>query len=232
MKKYKQQFRKSSHGQLNRNAQGYYQEGNFNNDENIFTYNTCNSGIENLIIEGNTNYNNTASSFENYIQKDGGNNNEDDSDSSDNMPTTYDNILKLGDRIEEESIIRLKGLFTNIILSQNGSRILQKCLKKTDKAVLSNLLDEILPNLQKMLCNPCANVFCQKLYAALEATDRKRFLNQIKTNIVELSKNKIGFKTVHLFVDLLDNPEDKQFFIECIKDNIVEMCYVSFILIF
>jgi hypothetical protein len=227
-----------------------------NGDNEIFNYNNYyynNEGVtaENLFLESNTNTNNTnnlfyqnnhpiVNSFENYLNnvneynKDEGadNNNLNDSDSDNDAggPPVYDNILKLSDRVSEESITRLKGLFTNIICSQNGSRILQKCLKKTDKVVLSLLLDEILNNLQKMLCNPFAHLFCQKLYGCLDVIDRKRFLTQIQCNLLELSKNRYGANPIQNIVGLVEDPDEKKIILESIKDYFLEMCYVKILL--
>jgi hypothetical protein len=191
--------------------------------EELFTMNHCNSGVtaDNLILESNKLP--QTHSMDNFL-----NNVNDDFEDSDYSPPTYDNILKLYDRIDEEGINRLKGLFANIISSQNGSKILQKCIMKTEPAILTLLLDEILPNLQKMLCNPFAQLFCQKLYAHLDLIDRKRFVTQIQNEISKLSKNKIGFKPMLFLIDQFDNMEDKQAFLDFIKDYILEMCYVIF----
>jgi hypothetical protein len=202
--------------------------GNHQPEPDLFT---LNPGItaDNLILESgklcsmnsiNSMNPQQTNSMDNIL-----NNVNDDSSDSDSPPT-YDNILKLSDRIDEESMGRLKGLFANIISSQNGSRILQKCLKKTDMTILTQLLEEILPCLQKMLCNPFGQLFCQKLYAHLDDIDRKRFLTQIRNEVHVISKNKIGFKPMLFLIDQIDNIEDKQVFLDCIKEHVLEMCYV------
>ena len=55
-----------------------------------------------------------------------------------------ENNLNINEIITEQILASLKGHLFRIICSQNGSRILQKCLNKTPKEVLSKILNEVI----------------------------------------------------------------------------------------
>jgi hypothetical protein len=187
----------------NRNNSLNLNEFGYNEDTNFNE-----QGIENLIIE-----NNPLDNFEFEIQ---GNN------------INYNNILNLSDRIDEESFSRLKILFMNIIFSQNGSRLLQKCLKKTEKNILKLISDEIIVNLSKTLSNPNAEEFFQKLYTLLDINDKMRFLIQLKFNFLDLSQNNFTSKPLYVFITQYLNNEGKAIIVECIREKLLEMCYVYY----
>ena len=54
-----------------------------------------------------------------------------------------ENNVSTRDMLDDETFSRLQGNFFKILTTQNGSRILQKSLKKTSKVVLSKLLNEV-----------------------------------------------------------------------------------------
>jgi hypothetical protein len=184
---------------FNLNEFGYnYEDVTYSND----------LGIENLIIDNNP-LDNLDKEYEIHSIK-------------------YNNILKLNDRIDEESFNRLQTLFLNIMYSENGSRVLQQCLKKTEKKILKLIFDEIIGNLSKILANPNANEFYQKLYTYLDLTDKGRFISELKTDFIELSRNKYTSKSLYVFITQILNNEEKLSIVECVRDNLLEMCYVIY----
>jgi len=56
---------------------------------------------------------------------------------------TLENNLNVNELISEQILNQLKGHLFRIINSQNGSRILQKCLIKTPKETLSKMFNEV-----------------------------------------------------------------------------------------
>mgnify|MGYP002145239682 CR=1 FL=1 len=168
-------------------------------------------GIENLIIE-----NNHLDSLDKEIELYQNNIN-------------YNNILKLSDRIDEESFKRIQSLFLTIIYSQSGSKLLQKCLKKTEKNILRLIFDEIVNNLIKTFSNPNSNEFCQKLFSYLDQEDKYGFIEHIKTAFIELGRNKYTSKHLYVFITQFLNKEEKLMIVEFIKNHLLELCYVLFI---
>jgi len=59
----------------------------------------------------------------------------------------FDAILETNvstiERLDEDTYSMLKGNFFKILTTQNGSRVLQKSLKKTPKEILSLILGEV-----------------------------------------------------------------------------------------
>jgi hypothetical protein len=168
-------------------------------------------GIENLIIENNDLYNldKEIDLYQNNIN--------------------YNNILKLSDRIDEESFKRLQSIFLTIIYSQSGSKLLQKCLKKTEKNVLRLILDEIVNYLIKTFSNPNSNEFCQKLFSYLDQEDKIGFIEHIKNVFIDLGRNKNTSKNLYVFITQFLNKEEKLIIVEFINNHLLELCYVLFL---
>jgi hypothetical protein len=139
----------------------------------------------------------------------------------------YNNILKLSDRIDKESFNRLKPIFVNIINSQNGSKMLQKCLEKTKKNILRLILDEVTKSLSIIFSNINSNEFCQIFFSYLDSKERKRFISELNTNFVELSRNKFTSNTLYIFITQIISSEEKTLIVACIRDNLLEISYVN-----
>lgn len=96
----------------------------------------------------------------------------------------FDEILDISVRkkeMVEESVYEvLKGKFLKVITSQNGSRVLQKALKETDKAILSKIFQEIKERLPELMTDMYANYFCQRFFSFLNDEERIEFLSQVK----------------------------------------------------
>jgi hypothetical protein len=54
-----------------------------------------------------------------------------------------DNYINITEEITESNYIQLKGHFFRLLMSQNGSRILQKCVSKTSQTILSYIFLEV-----------------------------------------------------------------------------------------
>jgi hypothetical protein len=115
-------------------------------------------------------------------------------------------------------------------MSQNGSRILQKCISKTSKNILHLILLEIGNKISDMLMDPYANYFCPKFFSDLLQSDRLLFLNFIKPKIVLIAKNKIGTYPLQFIIENLQTEEEYQIVIESIENHILELCLVKYFL--
>lgn len=136
------------------------------------------------------------------------------------------NVLSDADRIDIDSYNQLKGLFYKIITTQNGSRITQRVIKKTNKDILSLILNEIKDQVHEMIVDPYANYFMQKFFSALKQTDRLLFLTHVGTHIIQISKSKIGTYPVQAFIEQLVTTEEKLIVIEAVKNYVLNLCFV------
>jgi hypothetical protein len=97
----------------------------------------------------------------------------------------FDEILELQikpkELIAQEVYNILKGRFYKVLITQNGSRVLQLALKNTNYSILAKIFYEILPEIHDLMTNSYANYFCQKLYAILNTEERCQFLLQVNT---------------------------------------------------
>ena len=65
--------------------------------------------------------------------------------------------MKSEERINEESYNKFKGNFFIILTSQNGSRVIQKCLKKTTSEIISCIFQEVINNCKLRLSTKSTN---------------------------------------------------------------------------
>lgn len=100
----------------------------------------------------------------------------------------FDEILDLSVRkkelIEEEVYEMLKGKFFKVIISQNGSRVLQKALKNTESAIIYKIFDEIKERLNEIMTDMYGNYFCPKLFSFLDSKRKIEFLEQVINKIL------------------------------------------------
>jgi len=54
-----------------------------------------------------------------------------------------DNYINMSEEITESNFYQMQGHFFRLLMSQNGSRILQKCLTKTPKHIISKIFFEV-----------------------------------------------------------------------------------------
>lgn len=153
-------------------------------------------------------------------------NNQQNSDYVREIEEFTERVLKGSDKIDEQSYHSMKGMFMKIIRTQNGSRMLQKSIKKTSKEILSFILEELIDEPYELIIDPYANYFCQKFFAVLKSSDRLRFLQRVSPFIGDVSKSKIGTYPIQAFIEQLSNMDEKIIVIKATKDNIMELCFV------
>jgi hypothetical protein len=164
---------------------------------------------------------NNANSHSNHFN----NNNNSDEIQNKEIEEFVENLLRNSDKIDESIYQRLKGMFCHIITTQNGSRSLQKVIKKTNKDILSLILKEIIDKLDDLIVDSYANYFTQKFFGALKSSDRLKFLSQLGINLVEISKSKIGTYPIQAFIEQLVTHDEKKIIIEAMKEHILDLCY-------
>jgi hypothetical protein len=94
------------------------------------------------------------------------------------------NHIKRNEKIDEDFFIELRGKIFKILITQNGSRVLQKCLKRTSQDVLSNILEEIKFRVHELMVDPYANYFCQKFFGLLTDKDKIIFLKNVNLELI------------------------------------------------
>lgn len=137
-----------------------------------------------------------------------------------------ENVISNSEKIDEEKYRIMKGNFLKIIRTQNGSRLLQKTIKKTNKDILGCILDEILIHVPNLIVDPYANYFCQKFFNSLKSNDKLRWLNQIRPSLVSICKSKIGTYPVQSFIENLTNTKEKEILIGSLINHIIELSTV------
>jgi hypothetical protein len=142
------------------------------------------------------------------------------------LDTFIEGIMKNQEKIDEESYKKMRGMFFNIITSHKGSVILQKTIKKTNKDILSLILDEIIEGVHYLMVDPYANYYCQKFFNNLKTSDRIRFLNHLDPYIFEISKSKIGTYPLQAFIEYMSNVDEKKVVLNSVRHCLLDLCLV------
>jgi hypothetical protein len=141
----------------------------------------------------------------------------------------FDELLatftRVNEKIDEEFYKHLKGKIFLILTTQNGSRVLQKCLKRTTQDILSLLLDEIKGKIHELMVDPYANYFCQKFFGLLHDKDKLIFLTNIKDNMIKVANNKIGTYPLQVVIEQLRKSDEKEILISAVRDICMDMFY-------
>ena len=144
----------------------------------------------------------------------------------------YEEILeykvRLKEFISEDVYNKLKGNFNNLLISQNGSRVIQLSLKKTDCKIILKIFYEIIKDLPFLLTNLYANYFCQKLFLILRIEERAVFLFQVKNSFYEIAIHKIGTYPLQYIIEQLVSQCEKDIILSCINDEscLMNLCMV------
>lgn len=143
----------------------------------------------------------------------------------------YDEILenqiRPKEELDEETYKSIKGKIFEILMTQNGSRVLQKALKKTKYDIISQMLEEVSEKFWELMTDSYANYFCPKYFSYLRKNERIIFLMLIKNNIYDISVSKVGTYPLQSIIDQLETKEEKLIIAESFQGKILEMCLDS-----
>jgi hypothetical protein len=128
--------------------------------------------------------------------------------------------------ISEDLYLTIKGNITSLLKNQNTSRVLQRCLNKTDKSVIKNIFYEIIPQLYEIIIDPYGNYFCQKFYSYISYEDRLTFIIQITKNFAFIANNPIGTYPLQTIIEKLNSKEEVYIISETLRNSklLEEIC--------
>lgn len=87
--------------------------------------------------------------------------------------------IRLENEITEETYMILKNKFFHIVTCQNGSRILQTYIFKSNLDIITKIFKELSNHLPDIITNVYGNYFCQKFFLTLQDDDRILFLKKV-----------------------------------------------------
>ena len=215
-------------------------QNNFNNNttnynsKNVFLDNLIFNEIEKMVINGNIinpENNNKLNSSKNINQKInpssffGGNK---------NWNKKRNNILKnsknLQKEIKEKDIRDFKNFCEELkcslpeyICSQIGSRIMQKLLNRFPPFIITNLIEKIYIDFEKMMCDIYGNYFCQKLYIISSLEQRRMILNSIKDIFINVSKTPSGAHVAQKIIEESSTKDEKLIIMSYIRGHEMEL---------
>lgn len=142
--------------------------------------------------------------------------------------TEFDKILehrvRPKDELDAETYELLKGKIFNVLMTQNGSRVLQKALRNTECNIISKVFDEIFDKIHILMTDSYANYFCPKFFSLLKRDQRSIYLMGLKEHICDIAVSKIGTYPLQSVIDQLKHNEEKMIVADSLQGKILEMC--------
>jgi len=117
----------------------------------------------------------------------------------------------------------LKCSLSDYICSQVGSRIMQKYLNHFPSFIITNLIEMIYMNFEKIMCDIYGNYFCQKLYAISSIEQRRMILNSIKDIFINVSKTSAGAHVTQNIIEESKTKDEKIIIMQYIKGHEMEL---------
>ena len=117
----------------------------------------------------------------------------------------------------------LKCSLSDYICSQIGSRIMQKYLNRFPTFIITNLIEKIYINFEKIMCDIYGNYFCQKLYNISSIEQRRMILNSIKDIFIVVSKTAPGAHVTQSIIEESSTKEEKFIIMSYIKGHEMEL---------
>ena len=117
----------------------------------------------------------------------------------------------------------LKCSLSDYICSQTGSRIMQKYLNHFPSFIITNLIEMIYMNFEKIMCDIYGNYFCQKLYAICSIEQRRMILNSIKDIFINVSKTTAGAHVTQNIIEESKTKDEKIIIMQYIKGHEMEL---------
>ena len=111
----------------------------------------------------------------------------------------------------------LKAPLPEYICTQIGSRIMQKYLNRFPSFIVTNLIEKISLDLEKIMCNLYGNYFCQKLFIMSSIEQRRMILNSMKDIFINVSQNPAGAHVIQTIIELAETKEEKDIIMDYIK---------------
>ena len=150
------------------------------------------------------------------------------------ITTELDFILEFAnkhDKIIEDSHKKIKSNYLKLLVTQNGSRILQKLILLTESSILSDIFIELKVSLTILMVHNYANYFCQKFYSVLNIEEKQEYIEYISKEIYSIGISKVGTFPFQSIIDLFTTQKERQVICEAIKrissENLVKMSHVS-----
>lgn len=117
----------------------------------------------------------------------------------------------------------LKCSLSDYICSQTGSRIMQKYLNHFPSFIITNLIEMIYMNFEKIMSDIYGNYFCQKLYSISSIEQRRMILNSIKDIFINVSKTTAGAHVTQNIIEESKTKDEKIIIMQYIKGHEIEL---------
>jgi len=141
-----------------------------------------------------------------------------------------ENEIKITGKFEDTTHNKLKDNYYEIVISQNGSRNLQKIINFTKPSIVSDIFAEIKDKLPLVIINEYGNYFCPKLYKVIKEEEKILFIVILADNVLTIGKSKVGTYPLQAIIDQFNTEKEKEIMLQglknCNKNDLLEMCFV------
>lgn len=123
----------------------------------------------------------------------------------------YDNTLTValpGPDKPVQAIYEYKGNVANLVLTQQGSKYLQRVLTKASPDVVEFIIQEIGFKLSRLMTDQYGNYFCQKLLQSASSQQRYDMLTKISYDFYYIACNKAGTHSIQSLIEMINMDEE------------------------
>lgn len=162
-------------------------------------------------------------SFSNPINGPINNNNKTCKKSSLFVNSIKDNDFSSLEEILSSTSISLK----EYLLTQKGSRNLQRYLDKITSNELETIINLIKDDLQYIMMDIYGNYFSQKLIQSSSPLQRIQLITFIQKNFVKIACDFSGTHSIQTLIEVKNSPKEEKLLIDIVKDHILELAFDS-----
>ena len=119
----------------------------------------------------------------------------------------------------------LKCELPEYICGQIGSRIMQKYLNKFPSEILTLLIIKLGASLNKIIVDVYGNYFCQKMIQICSKDQRILILENIKDNLVQISKDNSGTHAIQTMLDTITSPTEEILILTSVQGHELELAF-------
>mmetsp|Transcript_6848 Transcript_6848/g.6372 ORF Transcript_6848/g.6372 Transcript_6848/m.6372 type:complete len:314 (+) Transcript_6848:838-1779(+) len=122
-----------------------------------------------------------------------------------------------------EAIYEYKGQISNLAMTQQGSKYLQRVLTHAAPEMVEFIFQEVLDKLSALMPDQYGNYFSQKLFQSCSPHQRLEILKSISHDIHRISCSKSGTHSMQNLIDMINMEEEYQILEKALEGHILQM---------
>lgn len=141
-------------------------------------------------------------------------------------PSLFVNSIKDNDFSSLKDILSSTSMsLKDYLLTQKGSRNLQRYLDKITSNELESIINLIKDDLQYIMMDIYGNYFSQKLIQSSSPPHRLQLISSIRNNFVTIACDVSGTHSIQTLIEVKNTEKEEKLLIDIVKDHIFELAF-------